>query len=264
MNSYIVYKHTSPSNKVYIGITKQEPLKRWGNGCNYANNKYFTMFIKKYGWSNFKHEILFEGLTFEEAKNIEQKLISEYRSSESDFGYNITLGGESGFGNKHTEETKKKISKSEKGRVSPMKGRHHSEETKKKISLANKGITRRNGFVMSEETKKKISESEKGKPKPKPKTKEYKEKMRNAKLGVKFDTKRKINHHIAILKYQKARLDTVIIQTNLQGKILNKWQSQSDASKNLNIPQTTISLHVRNGKPYKNNYFIKLQDYKKC
>lgn len=26
---YSVYKHTSPSGKVYIGITKQKPVKRW-------------------------------------------------------------------------------------------------------------------------------------------------------------------------------------------------------------------------------------------
>ena len=30
--NYIVYKHTSPSNKVYIGITKQKPYKRWKYG----------------------------------------------------------------------------------------------------------------------------------------------------------------------------------------------------------------------------------------
>lgn len=264
MENYVVYKHTSPSNKVYIGLTKQTPQKRWGNGSNYSNNKYFTNAIKKYGWKNFKHEILYENISVERAKELEQQLISHYRSSESEFGYNISLGGESGFGYKHTDEAKKRISESEKGRTSPMKGRHHSDETKKKISLANKGKTRRFGFVMSEETKKKISESQKGKPKPKPTTTEYKEKMRNAILGTKFSDKHKINHHDAILKYQRERLDTVIIQTDLNGSIIHRWQSQSEASKQLNMPQTTISLHIKNGKPYKNNYFIKLKDYKEC
>ena len=33
-NNYYVYKHTFPNNKVYIGITQQEPQKRWKNGLD--------------------------------------------------------------------------------------------------------------------------------------------------------------------------------------------------------------------------------------
>lgn len=29
---YTVYKHTTPSGKVYIGITGQKPERRWQNG----------------------------------------------------------------------------------------------------------------------------------------------------------------------------------------------------------------------------------------
>lgn len=32
MNNYCVYKHTSPSGKVYVGITKLKPKYRWNNG----------------------------------------------------------------------------------------------------------------------------------------------------------------------------------------------------------------------------------------
>ena len=46
--NYIVYKHTSPSNKVYIGITKQTLKARWKNGKGYKNNEHFTYAIKKY------------------------------------------------------------------------------------------------------------------------------------------------------------------------------------------------------------------------
>ena len=35
---YYVYKHTFPNNKVYIGITKQKPIRRWKNGTNYKKN----------------------------------------------------------------------------------------------------------------------------------------------------------------------------------------------------------------------------------
>lgn len=47
MNNYIVYKHTSPSGKIYIGITSKVPRKRWSNGNGYLNNDYFTKAIKK-------------------------------------------------------------------------------------------------------------------------------------------------------------------------------------------------------------------------
>lgn len=35
MNNYCVYKHTSPSGKVYIGITNQKPTRRWREGEGY-------------------------------------------------------------------------------------------------------------------------------------------------------------------------------------------------------------------------------------
>ena len=59
---YTVYKHTNKANgKVYIGITRQDPEKRWGEGgCNYAGNKHFSRAINKYGWNNFSHKILEE------------------------------------------------------------------------------------------------------------------------------------------------------------------------------------------------------------
>lgn len=36
MNNYCVYKHTSPSGKVYVGITKLKPKYRWNNGKGYT------------------------------------------------------------------------------------------------------------------------------------------------------------------------------------------------------------------------------------
>ena len=88
--------HTSPSNKKYIGINKQKPTQRWSNGKNYKHNCYFTQAIEKYGWDNFKHEILFEVDTLEEAKELEIEMISKYNSDNRDFGYNLSKGGEPG------------------------------------------------------------------------------------------------------------------------------------------------------------------------
>lgn len=91
-----VYMHTSPNGKRYIGITRQEnPERRWGsNGCGYIDNQHFWRAIQKYGWDNFKHEILFDGLTEIEAKQKEVELIAFYDSTNANNGYNISLGGD--------------------------------------------------------------------------------------------------------------------------------------------------------------------------
>lgn len=94
MNDYSVYKHTSPNGKVYIGITCQkDPSIRWKNGWGYSRNIHFMNAIKKYGWENFAHEIIYEGLTHEEANKTEAGLINHYNSTDTSFGYNISPGG---------------------------------------------------------------------------------------------------------------------------------------------------------------------------
>ena len=108
--NYFVYKHTSPTNKVYIGITSQKPEDRWGNGRGYNKQSLFYNAILKYGWNNFKHEVLFSELTKEEAEQKEIELIKYYKSNLRQYGYNIDNGGNS-IG-KHSNETKLKISKS--------------------------------------------------------------------------------------------------------------------------------------------------------
>ena len=92
--SYCVYKHTFPNNKVYIGITSLNPLRRWNNGNGYCRQQFVFNAILKYGWDNIKHEILYSGLTKEDACQKEIELIARYKSNNLDFGYNVSLGGE--------------------------------------------------------------------------------------------------------------------------------------------------------------------------
>lgn len=92
--NYKVYKHTTPNGKVYIGITHQNPLTRWASGFGYETQVYFWRAIVKYGWINIKHEILYDNLTKEEAKEIEVRLIKEYNSQDINCGYNIMPGGD--------------------------------------------------------------------------------------------------------------------------------------------------------------------------
>lgn len=107
MKQYCVYKHTTPSGKVYIGITCRNPKTRWGYGSGYQT-QVFNRAIKKYGWGNIKHEILYSGLTEEEASEKEKELIAEYDSCNPEYGYNKNYGGT--FGNRLTDEGREKLS----------------------------------------------------------------------------------------------------------------------------------------------------------
>ena len=104
---YIVYMHTCPNKKVYIGITSLPKNIRWKNGNGYKSNDHFMNAIKKYGWENIEHTILFSGLTKQEAEKIEIELIQKYDSTNPKKGYNLRFGGDS---TSVSVETRKKMS----------------------------------------------------------------------------------------------------------------------------------------------------------
>lgn len=113
MGEFCVYMHVNKANgKRYIGITSDDPLKRWANGRGYYRNKHFSDAIDKYGWNNFEHIILFSGLTKEEACEIERFQIQKYQTQDKTKGYNLTDGGEH-F--RHSEESKRLMSRNRMG-----------------------------------------------------------------------------------------------------------------------------------------------------
>lgn len=151
--NYKVYQHLFPNGKSYVGITCQAVKRRWRDGKSYDCNIRMARAIKKYGWENIEHIILAEGLTEEEACNLEVELIAKMDLNNPRKGYNIAPGGdhpchsketrrkigEKSKGRKHSEEFKKWISEKNSGEGNYMYGRHHSPETIKKISLAKQG-----------------------------------------------------------------------------------------------------------------------------
>ena len=112
--------HIFPNSKKYIGITRQTPEKRWRNGKGYAHSNYINNAIKKYGWDNVKHVILYTNLTKHEAEQLEIELIKKYKSNNLAYGYNIANGGN--YAGSVSEITKKKLSKIRKGSGNPMYG----------------------------------------------------------------------------------------------------------------------------------------------
>lgn len=245
--NYTVYRHVAPNGKIYIGITQQDVRSRWQNGKGYHHNKHFKSAIKKYGWENFIHEILFVGLSKKEACEKEKELIEKYNSNDPDYGYNQSSGGESGnFGRKHREETKRKMSEAQRGEKNHGFGKHLSEETKEKLRKANKGK------VMSEEAKQKISKANKGRlpwitgkhwpP-------EMRERMRERQKGVLLseETKRKISEahkgkplskdHVAKIA-ESHKKKVVCIET---GKV---FDSVKEAAQSIQLNRSNISNHL--------------------
>lgn len=92
--NYCVYRHTSPTGKVYIGITQQKPADRWKGGLGYKQNAHFFRAIIKHGWDNFQHDVLCTGFDKDTAYEVERALISAYHSNDKAHGYNLTEGGE--------------------------------------------------------------------------------------------------------------------------------------------------------------------------
>lgn len=146
MDNFYVYKHTSPSGKVYIGITNNIQRRWEHNGIHYIskkkNGKYihpiFAQAILKYGWKNFTHEIMLEDLSRSEACYAEKYLIRWYKIHHQ--SYNCTDGGDGTWGLRVpiSEERRKAVTEFMRTNH-PMKGRHHTFESRKKMSKSLKG-----------------------------------------------------------------------------------------------------------------------------
>lgn len=96
-DNYCVYIHRNTiNNKAYIGISihGDDPNRRWQNGKGYVKQPLFYNAILKYGWDNFEHIVWANGLSLEDAQSIEILLIALFNTTDADFGYNISIGGE--------------------------------------------------------------------------------------------------------------------------------------------------------------------------
>lgn len=245
---YIVYMHTCPNGKKYVGITSQAPERRWqkGKGYAYGSNPYFYNAIKKYGWENIKHEILFRNLTKEEAEQKEIELIAKHRTSERKYGYNIDLGG-STFG-KHSEEYKQRMSNMQKEiwKKSPerkltmsklRKGTHLSEETKEKLRQANLGKK------YSKEVVQKRIDKTKGVPRPK-----ISQIMKDlwASGKIKGNTGKTTSKKQKAAARKNAKIANeytkkTVLMFDKKGNFIAEYESAEKAKKSINQPHAHIS-----------------------
>ena len=272
--NYTVYKHIFPNNKIYIGITNRDVKSRWRkDGKGYINCPRMNNAIQKYGWNNVQHEILYKNLTKEEAEQKEIELIAQYKSNQRDYGYNIANGGN--HKGKHSEDTKKKIKNSgasktffRKGKPSWNKGIPQSEEAKEKNRLAHLGkkqkketILKRSkslkGRKMSEETKMKIKlTKQKHYPNGYKHSKETIKKIQENRSKVRSEEAKKKqsitmkekykNGYVCKLKGRPSPCKKSILQYDLDGNFIRKWESISEASKYYGITASRIVLVLKN------------------
>ena len=96
-----IYKITNLiNNKVYIGLTKVSITNRWYDHLRHCRNKVNKPLynsINKYGVDKFTIKIIDSCDDGSQLEQLEIKYIAEYKSTDRQFGYNLTHGGESCF-----------------------------------------------------------------------------------------------------------------------------------------------------------------------
>ena len=132
----VIYRITSPNNKIYIGQTIYSAQKRWKehiidaydakkNHCKLLNAS-----IRKYNPDDFKIEVVVE-CDNNDLDYLEQYYI-KFEKTYSPYGLNLKLGGSNG---QHLDSTKQKISNALKGCHVPKERREKLSATKKNNGL---------------------------------------------------------------------------------------------------------------------------------
>jgi len=148
MNIFVyLHKRKDNGEVFYVGIGESKRPYRKDNRNNYWHNV-----VNKCGYDV---EIIHSNLLWEDACEIEKRLISEYGRKDLGLGplVNMTDGGDGKVGFVFSEESKKKIGESNKGRLAgdknPFYGKNHSPEVMAQINKTRK----ENPWIPNEEQK---------------------------------------------------------------------------------------------------------------
>jgi hypothetical protein len=217
----IIYRHRKAGTQevFYIGISvnKYRPYEER------RRTKYWGNIVNKYG---FEVDIIFNDISYEEAKEGEKLLIKLYGRKDLGLGplVNMTDGGEGTLGRIVSEETRKKISDLKKGNKYFL-GKKHNEITKKVLSEKLKDR------LFSEETKKQMSDSHKG-------VKFSEERMEK----IKQRTNKHLKTEDAIIKSGLSRRKIIL---NIETGIF--YSGLKEAADTINMNYKILSYHLNNG-----------------
>jgi group I intron endonuclease len=164
---YYIYKiKNSINSKLYIGKTNDITV-RWQSHCSEAklHRKLYPLYhaMNKYSIDNFTLEIIEEMDNERLCLDREIYWIEFYKTNitkyGSEFGYNLSEGGEGPSGYIFTAEQRKSKSDNQMGAKNSFYGKKHSLQSKKKIANS------RSGKPLSIDTRNKISQKLVGVPK---------------------------------------------------------------------------------------------------
>jgi group I intron endonuclease len=121
------------NNKVYIGQSV-DIYHRWIQHKadlrnEHHHNEHLQRAWNKYGEKNFEFAVLIE-CSESELNSLEKSFIVDYKSNDGHYGYNLTIGGDGCIG--LSQESIEKMRQS-------LTGRRLSEDTRRKIGESNKG-----------------------------------------------------------------------------------------------------------------------------
>ena len=205
------------NNHMYVGgsIDIERRFREHKRGAD-VDNQAIDRAILKYGKENFTYQIITElPPDWKIIGNHEKYWVKFYNTFKDRKHYNLDEGGGGVSGFKHSDETKKKISES-------CKGKTLSEETKQKIGEANKGENNYfYGKHHTEETKKKMSESHKGKTL----SEEHKKKIGEANKGKTGDNSHHWKNYARIVKSGFTKQNKQRYQIKFNGKGIKKSTS---------------------------------------
>jgi len=234
---FILYKVTSPSGKIYIGITC-ETLEDRKSKHKYTANRMqkshkFSNAIKYYGIDGMNWEVVFNNLSQEKAIELEKQLIEEHDTYKN--GYNSTKGGEGAWGYKWNEEALKK-------------SRKHLEETyysdpewKKKKSEITKNWYKNNpkeGKKLREKSYKRL--------------KENKHKWEDKRIGG----NRKPENLAKMVKSKGCEeFNAYCIETR---QYVGTWLHKTQCAKDLGIMSAKISTCLNGGRKQTGGYIFRL------
>jgi group I intron endonuclease len=272
---YCVYKHTAPNGKIYIGVTGRDPVDRFACGHGYRKNVLFWRAIKKYGWKNIKHEILYDNLEKREAYELEKSLIADYNSCDPEIGYNISIGGEGGtlgvkfsdetrghissghIGLKPSDETRQKIRNSKIGAKNPNYGKKISDEQKKKISISVRAAQSSPDVKlrMSNAIKKNYEEH----PERRQKLSNRMKGSNNYFYGKHFCGADSPNYGKHMTEEMKAHLSEVNGQPVICIETGIVYKSQKEAAEKTGLNYWVLNKRVNDGKPYKGQHWRKYE-----
>jgi len=185
-----VYRHIrlDKNEPFYIGIGTDTNYQR-----AYSKNSRNVLWKKVVNVTNYEVEIIMDNLTKDIAKQKEIEFISLYGKKINKTGtlVNISDGGESGSGFKHTEEAKKKIGEANKFKDYSKfnKSYMQTQEYRDKVSKNNTG--RKMPDSMREKTSLRM--------KNRVISNEQKEKIKNTKLGSKASKETKDKMRLSAL-----------------------------------------------------------------